>query len=134
MPKEYQIDGSKITSLDTFFDEVSRTLIPDHKWGRNLDAFDDILSGGFGTPPEGFTLTWSQAALSKENLGYAKTIEYLEEKLRRCHPGNRESVRADITSARAQIGPTLFDWLVEIIRDHGPGGEKAEDNVRLVLD
>ena len=28
----------------------------------------------------------------------------------------------------------LFDWLVEIIRHHGPGGEQAEDNVRLVLD
>jgi hypothetical protein len=28
----------------------------------------------------------------------------------------------------------VFDWLVEIIRDHGAGGDQAEDNVELVLD
>lgn len=134
MTKEYVINGSKITSLDAFYDEVSRVLIPGHKWGRNLDAFDDILSGELGTPADGFILKWSQSAISKANLGYAETSKYLEEKLRRCHPSNRESVRVELANARAKAGPTLFDWLVEIIRDHGPGGEQAEDNVRLVLD
>lgn len=134
MTKEYVIDGSKITSLDAFYDEISRALIPGHKWGRNLDAFDDILSGGFGTPAEGFTLRWSQASFSKEKLSYAETSKYLEVKLRRCHPSNREAVRVELTQARAKAGPTLFDWLVQIIHDHGPGGEQAEDGVRLVLD
>ena len=27
----------------------------------------------------------------------------------------------------------LFDWLVNIIRDHGPGGREADDNVHLEL-
>lgn len=134
MTKEYVIDGSKITSLDTFYDEISRTLISNKEWGRNLDAFDDILSGGFGTPADGFILKWSHAALSKEKLGYSETAKYLEEKLRRCHPSNRESVRAELARVRSRGGPTLFDRLVEIIRDHGAGGEQAEDNVRLVLD
>ena len=39
-----------------------------------------------------------------------------------------------LSDARAGVGQTVFDWLVEIIRDHGPGGEQAEDNVRIVLD
>ena len=30
-------------------------------------------------------------------------------------------------------GPTLFDLLVEIIREHGVGGEEAEDGVGLVV-
>lgn len=128
------MDGSRITSLDAFYDEVSRVLIPGAKWGRNLDAFDDILEGGFGTPANGFTLKWSQAELSKEKLGYAETRKYLEEKLRRCHPSNRDLVRAELASARAGTGPTLYDRIVEIIRDHGPGGEQAEDKVRLELD
>lgn len=134
MTKEYVIDGSRITSLDAFYDEISRVLIPGHNWGRNLDAFDDILSGGFGTPADGFTLRWSQAAFSKEKLGYAETGRYLEEKLRRCHPSNRDSVRVELAKARANAGPTLFDWLVQIVSDHGPGGEQGEDNVQLVLD
>jgi hypothetical protein len=29
---------------------------------------------------------------------------------------------------------TNFDLLVEIIRDHGPGGDEPEDKVELVLD
>ncbi|WP_135213468.1 barstar family protein [Vitreimonas flagellata] len=134
MTKEYVIDGSKITSLDAFYEEVSRALIPGHKWGRNLDAFDDILSGGFGTPADGFTLRWSKSSFSKEKLGYAETVRYLEEKLRHCHASNRDFVRAELANARAKAGPTLFDWLVQIIRDHGLDGEQAEDKVRLVLD
>jgi len=37
-----------------------------------------------------------------------------------------------LSDARAGVGQTVF--VVEIIRDHGPGGEQAEDNVRIVLD
>jgi hypothetical protein len=39
----------------------------------------------------------------------------------------------DLAAARQREGSTLFDWVVEIIRDHGPGGDEAEDNVRLEL-
>jgi RNAse (barnase) inhibitor barstar len=96
---EYTIDGSRITSLDAFYDEVSRVLIPGQRWGRNLDSFDDILCGWFSTPADGFMIRWSQAEYS-----------------------------------RKMLSPGLFDQLVEIIRDHGPGGEQAEHNVQLLLD
>ena len=93
MATEYVIDGSRITSLETFYDEIGHVLIPGHQWGRNLDAFNDILRGGFGTPDEGFTLKWSHSAVSKEKLGYPETVRQLEIRLARCHPSNREEVR-----------------------------------------
>jgi hypothetical protein len=31
------------------------------------------------------------------------------------------------------LGPTLFDEIVEIIREHGPGGRESEDGVVLEL-
>ena len=31
------------------------------------------------------------------------------------------------------VGPTVFDWLVEIIRRHCPGGEEEQNGVELVL-
>lgn len=40
---------------------------------------------------------------------------------------------ADIEAAEAQTGPTIFDWLVEIVRDHGAGGAESGDGVELVL-
>jgi hypothetical protein len=42
-------------------------------------------------------------------------------------------VAADLRRARQGAGPTVFDWLVEIIRIHGAGGAEQEDGVELVL-
>ena len=47
------IDGNAFRTLEEFYDEISRKLVPGASWGRNLDAFSDILSGGFGTPDGG---------------------------------------------------------------------------------
>ena len=44
-------------------------MIPDAYWGRNLDAFNDVLRGGFGTPEGGFTLRWKNHATSRRRLG-----------------------------------------------------------------
>lgn len=66
----FEIDGAGISSLEDFYDEVSTNVIPGAHWGRNLDAFNDILRGGFGTPDEGgFVLRWTNSRRSKEALG-----------------------------------------------------------------
>jgi hypothetical protein len=39
----FELDGLRIRTLDDFYDEISRVLIPGSGWGRNLDAFNDIL-------------------------------------------------------------------------------------------
>jgi RNAse (barnase) inhibitor barstar len=65
----YEIDGTRFSTVEEFYDEISRVLIPDVEWGHNLDAFNDILRGGFGTPEEGFVLKWKNSALSRERLG-----------------------------------------------------------------
>ena len=105
----YEIDGTRFHTLEGFFDEVSTVLIPDTELGRNLDAFNDILRGGFGTPDGGFTIRWRNHALSQERLGYKETIRQLEARLQRCHPSNREAVAAELADARAGRGPTVFD-------------------------
>jgi RNAse (barnase) inhibitor barstar len=133
MRKTYVIDGARFSSLEEFYDEISSVLIPGAYWGRNLDAFNDILRGGFGTPEGGFVLRWKNSRLSRRRLGYRETVRQLQLRLQRCHPSNRERVRRDLNKARQEQGPTVFDWLVEIIEDHGIGGEQAEDGVELQL-
>jgi RNAse (barnase) inhibitor barstar len=130
----YEIDGTRFHTLEEFFDEVSTVLIPGAEWGRNLDAFNDILRGGFGTLDGGFTIRWRNHALSRGRLGYPETIKQLEARLERCHPSNGNDVAEQLADARAGSGPTVFDWLIEIVRVHGPGGAEAEDRVELVLD
>ena len=128
----YEINGSAFSTLDEFYDEISRVLLPDSDW-KDLDAFNDILRGGFGTPEGGFVLRWRNHEASRERLGYAETVRQLERRLERCHPSKRDRVRADLAQARAEQGPTVFDWLTEIIRTHGPNGEEARDGVELIL-
>jgi RNAse (barnase) inhibitor barstar len=70
----YEIDGANFSTVDEFYDEISRVAIPEVYWGRNLDAFDDILSGGFGTPEQGFTLRWANHELSRQRLPEFDTL------------------------------------------------------------
>lgn len=129
----YEIDGRDFATLEEFYGVISRVLVPGAVWGHNLDAFNDILRGGFGTPKGGFVLRWKNSSVSRERLGYPETVRQLESRLTRCHPSNRESVRQKRDHAQKQTGPTVFDWLVEIIGVHCEGGSEQEDGVELIL-
>jgi RNAse (barnase) inhibitor barstar len=132
----YEIDGRDFATLDEFYNVIGRVLIIPGgatTWGHNLDALNDILRGGFGTPDDGFVIRWVHSALSRERLGYPETARQLEIRLALCHSTNQKSVRADLERARQGVGATVFDWLVEIIEDHGAGGRQHYDGVELVL-
>ncbi len=131
--RTYIIDGERFSTLEEFFEEISNVVIPGAEWGRNLDAFNDILRGGFGTPEEGFIIKWLNSTISKEHLGFPETVKQLEKRLERCHPSNRKYVSKDLDEAKNGKGPTVFEWLIEIIKVHCSGGEEAEDNVELFL-
>ncbi len=118
----YCIDGARFSTLDEFFAEISRVLIPGAIWGRNLDAFHDILGGGFGTPDGGFVLVWKHPELSRTRLGYAETVRQLEQRLKRCHPLSVPGVRDDLARAQRGESTTVFDWLVQMLHDNSDWG------------
>ncbi|MEU5658508.1 barstar family protein [Streptomyces sp. NPDC047737] len=129
MTVTYVIDGSGITGLESFWDAIGEAVNgPGGYFGRNLDAFADCLSGGFGTPDDGvFVIEWHDHAHSARALGHEETARRLERLLPRVHPTNRTRVEAELADARAGRGPTLFDELVEIIT-----GRTAPGTLRLV--
>ena len=127
MPKAtYVIDGNAFDDLDGFYEEISNRLIPGADWGRNLDAFNDILYGGFGTPEDGFRLVWKNSARSRQTLGHPETARRLRQRLERCHPDNRDTVRRLIELVDRGEGPTVFDWLTDIIQSNA--------DIKLVLE
>jgi Barstar (barnase inhibitor) len=126
------IDGARFDDLAGFAREFSKHL-HDYVWHGSLDAFNDILRGGFGTPEQGFVLRWLHSDRSREALGWKATIAWLEDTIARCHPSNREHLGQELAAARHHEGTTLFDRIIEIIREHGPGGREAEDAVELDL-
>jgi RNAse (barnase) inhibitor barstar len=125
------IDGDRFDDYEGFTREFSR-LLDNHRWHGNLDAFSDILSGGFGTPEDGFTLRWDHSDRSQRVLGYEAQAEFLLAALQHVHPDNTRSFRARLANAERGRGPTLFDTVVETIRDHRPGGP-LPGNVALTL-
>jgi hypothetical protein len=127
-----EIDGASFSDLDGFAREFSR-LLGHHRWHGGLDAFDDVLRGGFGTPEGGWILRWRNSESSRKALGHEAAARWLEQSLSTSHPSNRPRVRDRIDSARRGEGPTLFDEIVEIIRDHGAGGEQSADGIVLEL-
>lgn len=128
-----EIDGQNFHTLEEFFCEFDRVALGNAGWGHNLDAFNDVLRGGFGTPDGGFVLRWKNSSLSRQRLGYDETIRQLKMRLSSCHPSNRQAIATELEMAKRYQGPTTFDWLVEIISIHGDGGEESEDGVVLEL-
>lgn len=126
MPDVFVLDGARFDGLEGFWDELSRVLIPGVVWGRNLDALDDVLRGGFGTPAEGFTVRWVNAARSRQALGRDETVRWLEARLGGVHPSNRAELARRLEHARHGRGETLFDSLVDILRAHEAEGVRLE--------
>jgi RNAse (barnase) inhibitor barstar len=134
MPKpSIEIDGSRFDSLSGFWNEISTRIIPGAAWGRNLNAFNDILRGGFGTPEGGFRLRWVNFERSKKVLGYPETIQSLERQVQECDPVNVDFIKEALEKARRGEGPTLADTIIAIIKIHGPGGDEADDGIELEL-
>ncbi|MGX7760281.1 barstar family protein [Streptomyces angustmyceticus] len=119
----YVLDGTQIRTLEDFWRVIGEAINgPGGHFGRNLDAFADCLSGGFGTPDDDdYVVEWRDHQVSREHLGYSETARQLEIQLSRCHPANRPAVSADLAAARDERGDTVFDWLLEIFDDRAPG-------------
>lgn len=68
----YTINGNKFSSEKGFYNEIERVLTNDLNWkiGRNLNAFNDVLSGGFGVfdVDEEIILEWKNFYKSGEKL------------------------------------------------------------------
>lgn len=116
--KIYVVDGSRFATLAECAAEFTQVLELTRPWDGHLDAFNDFLRGGFGTPDEGFVLIWQHSALSRQRLGYGETLRWLEERAHHCHPSHITHFKERIAAARRQEGETLFDTLVAIVRDH----------------
>lgn len=67
--KSLTVDGKVCKNEKSTCSEVSRALNLTRRWNGSLDALDDILYGGFGTPEGGFEIVWTDAAVSRKQLG-----------------------------------------------------------------
>ncbi|MFI6961519.1 barstar family protein [Streptomyces sp. NPDC050255] len=129
MTVTYVIDGSEVTGLERFWDVMGEAVNgPGGYFGRGLDSFADCLRGGMGTPDDGdFVIEWRDHARSARALAHDETARFLRGLSGRAHASNLPRLRQELAQAEAGLGPTLFDRLLEIIRD-----ETAPGTLRLL--
>jgi len=69
--KFYTLDGKYMNNLENFYDQVSTRVLKingESGWGRNLDAFNDILSGGWNAEPP-YTIIWKNSEMARKSVG-----------------------------------------------------------------
>ncbi|MDQ0193257.1 barstar family protein [Paenibacillus wynnii] len=120
MKKTFTINGDNFSDFQGFTKEFSSIVLSNkHIWNGNLDAFNDILRGGFGfEDDDDIEIVWKNSINSIKDLGYIETIKKLNEKYEHCHPTNKVSVLQELHKARNNQGPTVFDRIIEIINEH----------------
>lgn len=105
----YVIDGGTARTWPEIVASIN-AFIPDSEWrGNSLDALDDILYGGYGTP-EKFVVVWKASEVSRQALGAKETLLYFKNM-----PAVQHLDAAAQTNPRSQ---TLFEVLVEIFEGH----------------
>jgi RNAse (barnase) inhibitor barstar len=113
---KYVIDGAEFASLDGFYDHVGTALGLGHGWGRNLNAFNDVLAWPALGRGGRYDLVWRNSEISRALLGHDAMADWLEKQGRLCHPSSVANLVKMLEAAKRREGPTLFDTLVEIIR------------------
>lgn len=130
MRKEFIIDGSNFDDIEGFYCEIDKLLTKGLTWktGHNLDAFNDLLRGGFGVHEynEPIRLIWKNFKKSSSDFGYEATAQHYEKILTRCHPANIPHFQNLLISAKNKTGQTLMDIIVEIILNTNDSGHDCE--------
>jgi hypothetical protein len=122
MANEFIIKGGYISGISTFYQEINRVFMQDENWkiGESLDAFNDLLYGGFGSIKnnESTTLVWKDMEVTRNALGYEATRKYYLNKLLPNSPFNKEHFRIKLDELESGKGKTYFDIILEIIAEH----------------
>ncbi|RWZ58455.1 ribonuclease inhibitor [Labedella populi] len=121
MTVSLQLDGGRITGIESFYDEVNRVFMAGETWtlAASLDALDDLLRGGYGTlhGVDTARLGWTDSESSRRALGREATIAYYAAKLDNpAYDGAR--ARSAIAELEAGRGQTYADIVIEIFAGH----------------
>jgi RNAse (barnase) inhibitor barstar len=122
MVQRITIIGQNIRDITTFYKEINRVFMQSEDWkiSESLDAFNDLLYGGFGSimPDKDVEIVWHDIALSKAALGYDPTRSYYIDKLKPQSPFNKKYFENKLEELESGSGQTYFDIIIEVTALH----------------
>ena len=130
MVRTFEIDGTKITDITSFYDEINRLFMCEEDWklGCSLDALNDLLYGSYGAlqPNETIDLIWKNATQSRQALGIETTKKYYLDKINQPKTFNSTLFQQKLEALEQGNGTTYFDLILEVFALH--------ENIHLVLE
>lgn len=122
MSKQIIIDGNQIHDIKSLYEEINLKFMQGEDWqlGESLDAFDDLLYGGFGAiKGDGpINLVWKNFENNKEVLGFDLTLNFYENKLKQPQIFNKKIIEDKIQKLKNTGRDTYFEIILEIIASH----------------
>lgn len=122
MSKQIIIDGNQIHDIKSLYEEINLKFMQGEDWqlGESLDAFDDLLYGGFGAikGDEPINLVWENFENNREVLGFYLTLNFYENKLKQPQIFNKKIIEDKIQKLKNTGRDTYFDIILEIIASH----------------
>lgn len=122
MKKEFVIDGNRIKDKSSLYEEINRKFMQEESWklAESLDAFDDLLYGGFGAikEKEEIKIVWLNFDSNKEAFGLDFTRNFYKEKLEQPENFDSKLVRRQLDDLERGEGQTYFEIIEEIISSH----------------
>lgn len=80
--KTFIIDGNNFSNMEEFYDEIEKVFTSNLTWrtGHNLDAFNDLLRGGFGKHEyaEPIRIKWIHFNKSRKDFDSKTLLTLLE--------------------------------------------------------
>lgn len=94
----FVLDGNNFSDMEGFYDEIDKLLTRNLQWktGHNLNAFDDLLCGGYDVHEynEPITVRWINYNKSKKDLGEEMVLALLEIMLN--HDNSHHDVKVEL--------------------------------------
>ncbi|MCD7971618.1 MAG: hypothetical protein LUG18_02970 [Candidatus Azobacteroides sp.] len=122
MAKTFTIDGSKIHNIPSFYEEINSVFMSKEDWklGESLDAFSDMLYGGYGEIKgnEEIRLLWKDFEKNRADLGLELTKNYYRNKLKYPSTFDVRFVEQKLAELENGTGKTYFEMIQEIIGEH----------------
>lgn len=122
MIKQIEIEGNTINDITSFYKEINRAFMLGESWliGQSLDAFNDLLFGGYGAlqGAQSVKLVWRHMDHCRKALGYQTTRDYYLEKLKPGSPYNKKLFTEKLVALDNGSDETYFDSIMSIIAQH----------------
>lgn len=112
------IDGNDFSDYDTIYYEIKEIIEDETDVSKEILTLQNMVRIYLGKYNGDVELIWKNSIKSKKDFGYKSTISHLRRKIQQAPVNLIPEIVDEIKKAEKELGPTLFDIIVECFTDN----------------